>query len=531
MNAGGTQDIVSEPEGRGAAWTEEHVSEPPGRGAAWTEERGTSDEGRRRLKAPRRASGEQSTSDEGRRRLKAPRRASGEQGTSDEGRRRLKAPRRRAGDTARGTGPRRVVVIGTGLIGTSVALALRERGADVWLADRDAAAARMAADIGAGTLLPLAGQPWQEPAGGPADLAVLAVPPAAVAPALAEAQARNLARWYTDVASVKSFPLAAARARGCDLSSFVPAHPLSGRERSGPAAARADLFLGRPWVICPAAENSEAAVAAVVDLARACGAEPVLASAAEHDRWVALTSHAPHVVSAAMAARLADSTDGALALAGQGLRDVTRIAAGDTALWTQILAANAAPVAEILAAVAADLAAAAEALAEAVPIGQPAAVSPARLDRGPAGPDQGSAGPDWGHAGLAEPGAAPRFRGNARGNVSAETPADPAGRADPAALKVLAALLDQGCAGVARIPGKRGSPARADAVVQVVIRDLPGELARLFEAAGQAGVNIEDIGIEHSPGLPVGVAELTVRPGAVAPLTEALAANGWPVRG
>jgi prephenate dehydrogenase len=84
---------------------------------------------------------------------------------------------------------------------------------------------------------------------------------------------------------------------------------------------------------------------------------------------------------------------------------------------------------------------------------------------------------------------------------------------------------------VARIPGKRGSPARADAVVQVVIRDLPGELARLFEAAGQAGVNIEDIGIEHSPGLPVGVAELTVRPGAVAPLTEALAAHGWPVRG
>jgi len=406
------------------------------------------------------------------------------------------------------TGPRRVVVIGTGLIGTSVALALRERGADVWLADRDAAAARLAADIGAGTLLPLTGQPGEEPAGGPADLAVLAVPPAAVAPALAEAQARNLAHWYTDVASVKSFPLADARARGCDLSSFVPGHPLSGRERSGPAAARADLFLGRPWVICPAPENSEAAVAAVVDLARACGAEPVLASAVEHDRWVALTSHAPHVVSAAMAARLADSSDGALALAGQGLRDVTRIAAGDTALWTQILAANAAPVAEILAAVAADLAAAAEALAEVAPSGQPGAAS------------------------LADPGPAPRFRGNARGDVSAETPADSAGPADPAAaLKVLAALLDQGCAGVARIPGKRGSPARADAVVQVVIRDLPGELARLFEAAGQAGVNIEDIGIEHSPGLPVGVAELTVRPGAVVPLTEALAANGWPVRG
>ena len=103
--------------------------------------------------------------------------------------------------------------------------------------------------------------------------------------------------------------------------------------------------------------------------------------------------------------------------------------------------------------------------------------------------------------------------------------------ADEAALKPVAALLDQGAAGAARIPGKQGRAARREAVVQVVIRDVPGELARLFEAAGQAGVNIEDIGIEHSPGLPVGVAELTVHPEAAAPLMAALAAGGWPVRG
>ena len=81
-----------------------------------------------------------------------------------------------------------------------------------------------------------------------------------------------------------------------------------------------------------------------------------------------------------------------------------------------------------------------------------------------------------------------------------------------------------------RLPGKRGGPARAETQVQVVIRDQPGELARLVQAAGTAGVNIEDIRIEHSPGLPVGVAELTVRPEAAGPLTEALAADGWPVR-
>ena len=384
---------------------------------------------------------------------------------------------------AAGPAPARVIVIGTGLIGTSVALALRPRGVAVWLADSDPAAARLAADIGAGTVLP-GDVPAGPPPGGPADVAVLAVPPQAVAPTLARAQAAGLARWYTDVASVKTLPVRQAQAAGCDMTSFVPGHPLSGRERSGPAAARADLFLGRPWVICPDPPVPAAGLRAIAALARTCGAEPAEVTAAEHDRWVALVSHAPHVLSAAMAARLADASDGALSLAGQGLRDVTRIAAGDTGLWTQILSANAVPVADVLAAVAADLAAVAEALADTGPYSGTGA-----------GPGTSSAGPGGGPD-----------------------------------LKVLAALLEQGGAGVARIPGKRGAPARAEAAVQVVIPDRPGELARLFQAAGEAGVNIEDIGIEHSPGLPVGVAELTVHPEAVGRLTEALAANGWPVR-
>jgi prephenate dehydrogenase len=383
--------------------------------------------------------------------------------------------------------PGRIVVVGTGLIGTSVALALRERGVRVWLADRDPAAARLAADMGAGDLLPQPPGPlrWTPEAGGPAatapaggtrpwaGLAVLAVPPAAVAHTLAAAQAAGLARWYTDVASVKALPLREARALGCDLTSFVPGHPLAGRERSGPAAARADLFLGRPWVLCPLEQTPPQALACVTALLRACRAEPVTLEAGEHDRFVALVSHAPHVVAAAMAARLAGAPAPAMALAGQGLRDVTRVAAGEAVLWTQILAANAAPVAAVLAAVAQDLMAACDALTEAA---------------GTAGPDRASS------------------------------------------LKQLTALLDDGCAGVARIPGKRGKPSRDDVVVQAVIRDRPGELARLFDVAGAAGVNIEDIAIEHSPGLPVGVVELTVRPDAAASLTQALAAAGWPVR-
>jgi prephenate dehydrogenase len=354
----------------------------------------------------------------------------------------------------------RVAVLGTGLIGTSVALALRERGAHVWLSDQDPEAARLAANLGAGEPLPDDAS-WGSLVH--ADVAVIAVPPTAVAATLASAQARGLARCYTDVASVKQLPVAQARACGCDMTSYVPGHPLAGREKHGPAAARADLFLGRTWALCPGPETSEQAIAAVTALVRECGAVPMRTDAAAHDRWVALVSHAPHLVAAAMAARLEAAPPEALDLAGQGLRDVTRIAAGNTGLWTQILAANAEPVAEVLAAVATDLAEAARML----------------------------------------------------------TDGDP---------KSVATLLDRGQVGVARIPGKHGGEPREFTAVQVVIRDEPGELARLFDAAGAAGVNIEDVRIEHSPGLPVGVAELSVRPAQAGPLLNALESEGWPVR-
>jgi prephenate dehydrogenase len=357
--------------------------------------------------------------------------------------------------------PGRVLIAGAGLIGTSVALALRAKGAEVWLSDADEATAKLAADLGAGVLVP-----DLRDAKGIADVAVLAVPPAVVGQMLGHAQECAVAEWYTDVASVKALPVAQARQLGCDLESYVPSHPLAGRERHGPAAAQADLFLGRTWALCPLPETSADAVAAVTALAVACGAVPVTTDPETHDRWVALVSHAPHLVAVAMAARLAPSSvpADALGLAGQGLRDVTRIAAGDSALWTQILTANAGPVAEVVAAVAEDLAAAARELA----------------------------------------------------GESATTD--------------VAGLLDRGRAGVSRIPGKHGGQPRNFRLVQVVIADRPGELARLFNAAGAAGVNIEDIRLEHSPGLPVGVAELSIRPDHAGALLDAMEAGGWPVR-
>ncbi|RCG24491.1 prephenate dehydrogenase/arogenate dehydrogenase family protein [Sphaerisporangium album] len=249
------------------------------------------------------------------------------------------------------------LVVGTGLIGTSVALALREQGVEVWLADRDPQAVRLARDLGAG-------RPWIPPGeGGPtADIAVVAVPPDAVGCVLRSLQDLGAARVYTDVASVKRGPLARATRLRCDLAGYVPGHPMAGRERSGPAAASPDLFLGRPWAYCPLEENAPAAVATLLQLIGMCGGRPVMTGVTEHDENVAVVSHVPHLAASAVAARLLDAPAAALDLAGPGLRDVTRVAAGDPGLWAGILQDNAPPVARLLEDVAADLAAAAAAL-------------------------------------------------------------------------------------------------------------------------------------------------------------------------
>ncbi|EMD26447.1 prephenate dehydrogenase [Amycolatopsis azurea] len=246
----------------------------------------------------------------------------------------------------------KALVVGTGLIGTSVALALRAKGVEVCLSDIDEHAVALAGEFGAG----------REWSGEEVDLAVIAVPPHLVGERLAELQKLEAARVYTDVASVKADPIADAERLGCDLTSYVPGHPLAGRERSGPAAARAELFAGRAWALCPGTETGADAVALVRELVSLCGAKAVTVGAAEHDAAVALVSHAPHVAASAVAASLNGGDDVALRLAGQGLRDVTRIAAGNPLLWQRILSGNALPVAEVLDRIAADLTAAASAL-------------------------------------------------------------------------------------------------------------------------------------------------------------------------
>jgi prephenate dehydrogenase len=112
---------------------------------------------------------------------------------------------------------------------------------------------------------------------------------------------------------------------------FIGGHPMAGKEKRGPEAASADLFAGRTWVLTESDAKLEA-------LVRALGAKPLILSAEEHDRLVALSSHAPQVIATALAAYLEGS--GAEKVAGPGLRDMTRLALSSFDLWDDILATN-----------------------------------------------------------------------------------------------------------------------------------------------------------------------------------------------
>lgn len=347
-----------------------------------------------------------------------------------------------------------VRVVGSGLLGASIGLGLSARGVDVVVDDVSPAARRLAVDYGAGRLP----APDDDPG-----LVVVAVPPDVTAAVVAAELDRHPRALVTDVASVKAAPLAELRSRGADLSRYLGTHPMAGRERGGAVSARADLFVGRPWVLAGHDAISYARAAPIEDLVLDLGGVPIEMDVAAHDAGVALVSHAPQLVASLLAARLASGSGRALGLAGQGVRDTTRIASSDPALWVQILAANADAVAEVL--------------------------RPLRDDL------------DRALAALAEPEA-------------------------PGSRRALAELIAAGNAGVALLPGKHGRDARFTRLV-VHVEDRPGELARLLTEIGEEGVNLEDLRIEHSPGAQLGFAEVSVVPEAAPRLAAALEARGW----
>lgn len=237
---------------------------------------------------------------------------------------------------------RSALVIGSGLIGASAGLALRRLGVEVWLEDRDSEAVRIAEGRGAGR----PGPPSSDP-----DLVLVAVPPAIAPSVIVGALRTYLDATVSDVVSTKAQLQHDVESLISDLhlvTRFVPGHPLAGREVSGAAAATPDLFADRVWALTPGALTDPARVRQVEEVVAALGAVAVVTTPESHDLAVALTSHTPQVVSSLVAAGLAPLAEAEVRLSGQGLRDVTRLASSDPALWTEILASNAGPVAEAL---------------------------------------------------------------------------------------------------------------------------------------------------------------------------------------
>lgn len=230
---------------------------------------------------------------------------------------------------------RRAEVIGTGLIGASVGMALRRAGWFVTGSDLDPERSERALALGA---LDAVGE---DPT---AALTVVAVPVGAV-PAAAR-RALSHGGVVTDVGSVKA-PVVAA----VDDPRFVGGHPMAGSEALGPEGARADLFDGAVWVLTPTARTDSAANAMVHSVLRSLGADVVTLDPAQHDRMVATISHVPHLVAATLMRLASDrgsSEASLLRLAAGGFRDMTRVAAGDPAMWIDICAENRSAILDVL---------------------------------------------------------------------------------------------------------------------------------------------------------------------------------------
>ena len=377
-------------------------------------------------------------------------------------------------------------VVGAGLMGTSVALAATRAGWDVDIVDVDEQRQIEAAQR-------LGTTPGFDPQAEPLVVCV-AVPPTTVPHAVESALRTYVDATVIDLASVKNEPQHEIELLGMEAVRFIGTHPLAGSERPGPAAARADLFRGRSWVVCSTRQSSASRLADVERLIGDCGAHPVHLSPAVHDRLLATTSHLPQLVASALAGLVADafstaatpgwSTDigstepspvPASALAGPALLDMTRIADSPAPMWAEIVAANTEPVRAGVSDLIARL--------ELVRDGLSSPASASEVVRR-----------------LVEGGREARHR---------------------MGLKHAGASSGVGAAGPAREAGWTW--------VDTLIDDTPGTLARVFATAARIGVNVEDVRVDHAPYAAAGLVSVALMDDAAArSLREALTADARP---
>ena len=223
---------------------------------------------------------------------------------------------------------RSVRIVGAGLIGTSIGLALAAKNIAVEMIDVDSRNQALAQDLTGGVSI-------AEP-----ELIILATPLRALSQVINEQYVLNPNSTFMDVCSIKVEPLQKVKASKLPLKQFVGTHPMAGREVGGAESARADLFLSRSWIITPDALSDSEAVAKVKWLIDLLGATCVELDAVSHDAAVARVSHLPQITATLLAGSLHGVASDWLDLAGAGLRDTTRIAASDENLWKEIISSN-----------------------------------------------------------------------------------------------------------------------------------------------------------------------------------------------
>ena len=230
----------------------------------------------------------------------------------------------------------KVRIVGSGLIGTSIGLGLVQRGISVEMIDSDLSAQALAMDLTGGVVV-------ADP-----DLVVLALPTSALSQVIKTEIDINPQSTFMDVGSVKNEVVLQVKTISGLSERFLPTHPMAGREIGGASSARADLFQGRSWILTPEADCAPESKSLVLELISILGATPIELSALDHDAAVAKISHLPQIAASLIAKQLAGTPAEWMELAGQGLRDTTRIAGSDEKLWKEIIYSNRSEISELL---------------------------------------------------------------------------------------------------------------------------------------------------------------------------------------
>jgi prephenate dehydrogenase len=230
----------------------------------------------------------------------------------------------------------KVRIVGSGLIGTSIGLGLVQRGIAVEMVDSEPSAQALARDLTGGVVV-------VDP-----ELVIFALPTSGLSQVIQKEIAINPQSTFMDVGSVKNEVVLQVETFSGLSTRFLPTHPMAGREIGGASSARADLFQGRSWILTPEADCAPESKNLVLELISLLGATPIELSALDHDAAVAKISHLPQIAASLVAKQLAGTPAEWMELAGQGLRDTTRIAGSDEKLWKEIIYSNRAEISELL---------------------------------------------------------------------------------------------------------------------------------------------------------------------------------------